>query len=88
MWCPIHFIASVRILKFYTCDAIPGSTTQWHQKSYSRATDCQTRSSILRRTVERIGLPAFDGGQSRMGDNIARELIARHAADNARHTAL
>lgn len=43
---------------------------------------------ILRRTVERIGLPAFDGAQSRMGDNIARELVARHAADDARHPAL
>lgn len=37
----------VWMLRFYTCDAIPGSTTQWHQESYSTAIGCQMRSSML-----------------------------------------
>lgn len=32
--------------------------------------------------------PAFDGAQSLMGDNITRELVARHATDDAKHTVL
>ena len=43
MWRPFHFIAGVRMLRFYTRDAMPGSTSQWQQESYSRTIGCQTR---------------------------------------------
>ena len=30
IWLPIKIMAGVRMLRFYTCDAIPGRTTKWH----------------------------------------------------------